>query len=214
MSFLGKLLNLGTLGITGTLGIGMKDKPKGPFSDVNQDLVNYLAPIYKTQANTMSTSAAAGAKDIATGRNDLEYVTNWLKTLHTGSDDELLKMLDASEVTRNADDQEQQLSEFGVRGGARAAGLAQAGFNKDAALNRVLQGLRFAAPDKIANIATMIANIGVNETNASLNAGGQAANILFGVEGIAQQAKDRKNALIGQILGTAGTALGAWLGNR
>lgn len=214
MSLWGKLLNIGTGGITGSLGIGMNNKPKGPFGDVNQDLINYLAPIFKNQANTQTQAANTGFADLTQSKGDLGYVTNWLKTIMNGSDDEILKLINASDLTKEYDNQTEMQTTDAVRGGSRSAILSQLPFNKQANILNTIKSLRFAAPGQIANIAQILAGIGQGELNTSVGAGNQASNILFGVEGINQQAKDRKSALIGNILGVGGTALGAWLGGK
>lgn len=177
-------------------------------------LMGQLQPLIDSQTKISAASSTAGLADTKKASSDYDYVSSYLKKLLEGSDDDLLKMLDASGATKNIDENQQQASELGVRGGNRASILGQSGFSRDAALSNVLKQLRFSAPDKIASIAQAIGNLGLGEISASTGAGAAASNNLFGVEGLKQQDAARRSALIGSIFEAIGGATGAYFGSK
>lgn len=181
----------------------------GKKKDPYEDLWKKLSPYLDSAQKITEQSATEGLGNVGAARKDYDYVSSYLKKLLEGSDDELLKMLDASGATKNIDENQQQLSELGVRGGRRASILGQSGFDRDAALSNVLKQLRFSAPDKIANIAQAIGNLGLGELSASTGAGAQGSSLIFGVENLKQQDKARKSALIGSIFEAIGSVAGA-----
>lgn len=187
-------------------------KPKAK-KDPYADLLAVLNPLIEQNTRISGAAGEAGLANTAEARAQYDYVLKFLRNLQEGSPDSIMKYFDAGEVTRSSDDQEQQLSEFGIRGGRRAAGLAQTGFNRDSAFNRMISQLRLAAPGQIASIAQAIGNLGVGELSASVGASGQASGILFGIEGLKQADKDRKAELIGSIfeaIGAVGGAVACW----
>lgn len=188
-----------------------KDKPK---TDPYAALMGQLQPLIDQQKKISGQAGNAGLADTATARGDYDYVTKYLKTFLTGSDDEILKQLNVGDYTKNIDENEQQLSEQGVRGGARAASLGQGYFNRDAAINRILQQVRQSAPDKIANIGQAMGNLGLGELSASLGGSGQASQNIFGVEDLRQRDADRRAQLISSIFSAIGGAAGAFFGAK
>lgn len=188
----------------------------GVKKDPYADLINSLSPANTAATNTATQAGAAGLKTTADATNNLNFVSDWMKKILTGSDDELLKMFDASSLTKNIDENQQQQTETGVRGGARAAAIGQSSFDRDAALNRTLQGLRFAAPQQLATIAGQIGQIGLGEENTATQAGQALSQNIFGVQNLRQQDKARRAELIGSIFeaigGAAGAAFGACVG--
>lgn len=191
------------------LGWGKGDK-KDPYAE----LWGKLSPYLESNKKITEQTSAEGLLNTGTATKDYNYVSDYLKKLLEGSDDDLLKMLDASGATKNIDENQQQLGELGVRGGRRSSILGQAGFDRDAALSNILKQLRFSAPDKLANIAQGIGNLGLGELSASTGAGAQASNLIFGVENLKQQDKDRKAALIGSIFSAIGGVAGGIAGGR
>jgi hypothetical protein len=180
----------------------------GPKKDPYAALNAQLNPLIKAETDVTTKTTQAGLDNIGTARNDLDYVSNWLKKIVGGSDDEILKMLDASGITANMNENAQQVAEQGIRGGARAAIIGSSSANKDAALQRALQQLRFAAPDKIAAIANSIGNLGAAELGTGTNASNAASGDIFGVQNFIQQDKARKTELLGSIFESIGTAAG------
>lgn len=206
MGFLSGLGNFLVGGVTG--GILKPFGSSGNKADPYADLLNQLSPYLNQNKEIANQTGNAGLADTTFARNDFNYVSDYLKKLLNGSDDELLKMLDASGATKNIDENQQMQSELGVRGGRRASILGQSGFDRDAALSNILKQLRFSAPDKIANIASMIGNLGVGELNASMGASGANVNTIFGVEQLRQADKARKAALIQSIFQSIGGVAG------
>lgn len=177
-------------------------------------LMAQLQPLIDSQKKVSEASSTAGLKDTDAATKNYNYVSDYLKKLLEGSDEELLKILDASGATKNIDENQQQLSELGVRGGRRSSILGQSGFSRDAALSNLLKQLRFSAPDKIAQIAQGIGNLGLGELSAATGAGAAASNNIFGVEGLKQQDAARRSALIGSIFEAVGGAAGAYFGSK
>lgn len=202
MSFLGNIFHT----IFPISNMFTKDKPK---TDPYQALLDQLNPLIQAQTKVTTQAGAAGLSDTGKSRSDLDYVSNWFKNILTGSDDSLLKMFDTSGLTKNIDENQQQLNESGVRGGARAATIGGASFNRDAAINKALQSLRFAAPDKIADIASRIGSLGLGELGAATGASAGASSNLFGIEQLKQADADRRTQLIGSIFEAIGAVTGA-----
>jgi hypothetical protein len=176
----------------------------GDDDGVSDRSMAQLQPLIDIQSQISRESSTEGLGNVASARGDLEYVSDYFKKLFEGSDEDLLKILDADGATRNLDENEQMLSELGVRGGRRAADLGQSAFDKDATLDRLLKQLRSAAPTQIAQIAQTLGNLGLGELSASVGAGAQASNTIFGIEEAADRDSDRRTALLGGILETIG----------
>jgi len=167
----------------------------GPKKDPYAALMTQLQPLIDQQKDISSTAGKAGLAETGKAASDFDYVTKYLKTFLTGTDDDILKQFDVSGLTKNIDENEQQLAEQGVRGGARAASLGSAYFDRDASINRILQQIRQSAPDKIANIAQAMGSLGTNELSASLGGSQAASQQIFGVEGLKQADADRRARL-------------------
>lgn len=173
-----------------------------------------LDPLIALQTRIAEAAGKSGQEDIASARSGIGFVQDFYKKILNGSDNDLLKLLDVTGATRNIDENEQLASELGVRGGRRASVLGQASFNRDAAINNLLKQLRFSAPNQIAQLNQVLANIGLGELSASVGAGAQASNNLFNMESLDQQESDRRTGLITSIMATAGGIAGAVLGRR
>lgn len=180
-----------------------KSKAKQP--NLNDQLAPYLqqfsdiATKYSGQADTDYGKASAG----------YDEALNYFHKIMSGSRDELLDTLDASNLNKAADEQTQQNYETAPRGGARAATAANLGFDKFAQLNSFLQNLRSQAPGQLANIAQAISNMAQGKLSAATGSLGSASNILFGLESVKQQVADRHAQLLGSIFQAVGTIAGA-----
>lgn len=206
MSIFSRLTNLATFGLSGSIfGIGGGDKKK---KDPYEDLLSQLTPLIEQNKQISGAAGKEGLANVGAAREDLDYVSKYLKSLLEGSDDDLLKLFDSSEVTRGIDENVEQLSELGVRGGRRAAVLGQQNFDRDSSISRIISQLRFGAPDKMASVAQVLGNLGLGELSASSGASAGASNVLFGVEGLKQADKDRKAELIGSIFEAIGAVAG------
>lgn len=199
------------LALGGIAGLGLSKLFGGKKKDPYADLRTQLSPFMEQNKKIATEAGTAGLADTTTARNDFNYVSSYLKKLMEGGDEELMKLLDISGATRNIDENQQQLAELGVRGGRRSSILAQSGFDRDAALSSILKQLRFSAPDKIAQIAQGIGNLGLGELSASQGSSAQASSAIFGIEQLKQQDKARKSALIGSIFEAIGGAAGGFL---
>lgn len=210
MSFLSRFTNLLTGGISGSIfGIGgNKNKKEDPISALQRQ----IQPLIDQQLGTNKTLTNAGLGDTGSARTGYQDIINHYKTVMGGNPDDLMQLLDASGETRNIDENTQQLGELGVRGGARAASLGSATFDRDAALNRVLSTLRNAAPEHLSQLYQALGNLGLGELSAAQGASAQASQNIFGITNAQltqQQIHDQKIAdIIGAIAGAAGTAVG------
>lgn len=192
-------------GVLGHLFGGGGGSKKDPYAD----LLSQLNPLIDQNKQISSQAGTAGLLDTGNGKDDLNYVSDYLKSLLHGSDDEILKLFDSSEITAGIDNNVEQISSLAPRGGRRAASIGQSYFDRDSSINRILEQLRLGAPDKLSGVAQALANVGLGEISASTGAGAQASNVLFGVQDLRQQDKDRKAQLIGSILGAVGSVAGA-----
>ncbi len=170
-----------------------------------------LDPLIKLQTQIAEASGKSGQEDLASARGGINYVQDFYKKILTGSDDDLLKLLDVTGATKNIDENEQLSSELGVRGGRRASVLGNASFARDAALNNLLKQFRFSAPNQIAQLNQVLANIGLGELSTSVGAGAQASNTSLNIAQLGQQEADRRTSLISSIMGTAGSLAGVLL---
>lgn len=213
MPFLAPLAVPLILGGSAVAGAAISSRGGGSSSSSSSSQAQ-LDPLIKIQTQIAEQAGKSGQQDIATARSGISFVDDFLKKILTGSDDDLLKMLDVTGATRNIDENEQLLSEIGVRGGRRAASLGQASFNRDAAIGNLLKQLRFNAPNQLAQLNQVLANVGLGELSASVGAGAQASNALFNQQNIGQQEADRRTALISNIMQTAGSLAGVIVASR
>lgn len=167
-----------------------------------------LDPLIKLQTQISESAGKSGQQDLASARSGIGFVEDFYKKILTGSDDDLLKLLDVSGTTRAIDENEQLMSELGVRGGRRAAALGQSSFNRDAAINNLLKQLRFSAPNQLAQLNQVLANMGLGQLSTAVGAGAQASNSIFNLENLNQQEADRRTNLISNIMHTAGSLAG------
>lgn len=173
-------------------------------------LMGQLQPLIDTQKEISGKAGSAGLDVVTKAGDNYDYVTKFFKNIMEGApDSDLMRFFNSDEVTKNADENAQQLSEFGVRGSRRAATLGQSAFDRDSAINRVLTQIRATAPDKIAQLTQALGNLGLGELSSSVGAGAQASNTLFGVEGLKQADADRRAALLGSIFEAVGGVAGA-----
>lgn len=186
------------------IGLFSGGKKKDPYAN----LLAQLNPLITAQTNIATKESDAGLASTGKAAENLDYVSKFMKDLLEGSDDNILKMFNTSELTQNIDENAGQLNELGVRGGRRAAVLGNSYFDRDSAINKMLQQIRFGAPDKIANIAQILGNLGLGELSASTGSSAAASNVLFGVEQLKQADKDRKAELIGSIFEAIGAVAG------
>lgn len=176
-------------------------------------LQRQIQPLIDQQTKTSATTTAAGLGDTGAARKGYGEVVDYWKNVMGGNPDDLMKLLDSSAETKNIDENTQNLSEIGVRGGARAASLGSASFDRDATLNRVLTQLRNAAPEHLSQLYQALGNLGLGELSVATGAGAQASQNIFGVTNAqltAQQIHDAKIAnIISSLAGLAGTTIGA-----
>lgn len=205
MAFLGHAVKWG---LHQSLGIFDPPKKANPL----QILKDSIQPLIDEQTKQSKANYEAGSGDITTARTGLNKDASYWDTVLNGTPDQLLKMFDASGVTKQTDENEQNIADLGVRGGARAATMGSSSFTRDAELNRVLEQLRTQAPAQHAQIMQVLANIGLGEESVAQGASAGASNNIFGVANVALQQQQMHNQMIAQIIGSlagaAGTAIG------
>jgi|SRR6185295_14483822 len=139
---------------------------------------------------------------------------DFYKKILTGSNEDLLSLINADEYTKSADEAQATAYSLAGRSGNRAATLAGVEESRAGNLNRILTQLRASAPGEISSIGQAIANMGAQQLSAGAGGLSSASNSLFGLSQLKQQDADRRAQLIGSIIGTGGTILGAVLGSK
>ncbi len=176
------------------------DPQQQQLIDIQKKLADYGIP-----AGEASFNKAGGAYDTS-----LDFYKNIL----SGSNEDILKLLNADQYTKSADESEANAYSLGGRSGSRAAVLSGVNESRAGAINRAVTGIRANAPGEIANIGQAIGNMGAQQLSAGAGGVSGASNILFGLAQLQQQSADRRAQLIGSIIGTAGTVAGAVIANR
>lgn len=175
-------------------------------------LQRQIQPLIDEQLATSKKTTDYGLGDVGASRKGYGEVVDYWKNVMNGNPDDLMKLLDSSNETRNIDENMQQLGESGVRGGVRAAALGNQSFDRSAALNRVLTQLRNAAPSQLAQLYQAMGNLGLGELSAAGGSGAQASNNIFGITNAQLSQQQIKNQQIAQIIGAISSAAGAAFG--
>lgn len=187
-------------------------------SDMYNNLLTALAPHMKLLSDIGGTQSTAANVDFAKAGAGYDEALNFYKTIMSGDREELLKLLDTTQVTKAYDEQARQNYELAPRGGRRAATAANLDFSKMSELNKLLQYLRGQAPGQIANISQLLSGQAASRLGTAVNSINAVTGLRTGIEQsnaeIQQREADRKAALIGSIIGSAGTVLGGWLGSK
>lgn len=156
----------------------------------------------------------AGQESFRRATSSYDTSLDFYKKLLTGSNEDLLSLINADEFTKSADESEAAAYSLGGRSGSRAATLAGVNESRAGDLNRMLTSLRASAPGEISTIGQAFANMGAQQLSAGAGGLSSASNALFGLSQLRQQDADRRSQLIASIIGTAGTVAGAVLGGR
>lgn len=134
---------------------------------------------------------------------------DFYKKILTGSDEDLLKLFNADEFTKSADESQATAFNLGGRSGARASVLGQTGADRSAMLEKIFTGLRAQAPDKMTAIGQLIANMGSQQLSGGFAGVGGATSGITDLASIYQHEEDRRTQLISSIVGAAAGAAGA-----
>lgn len=202
---------LGAAASVKTLVGGKKSSSSNTQTDaLNQsqlDLVNLQKEFaqYGFPASQENFGKASGSYDTA---------LDFYKKILTGSDDEILKLINADEFTKSTDESQALAYNIGGRSGTRAASLANNSFDRSAILQKIISGIRAQAPGEISNLGQAFANMGAQQAGASTGTAQGASNIIFGIKQLQQQEADRRAALIGSLIGAAGSVAGGYFANR
>lgn len=171
------------------------DPQQQSIIDIQKRLADYGIP-----AGQASFEKASGAYDTS---------LDFYRKILSGSNEDLLNLINADEYTRAADESEAAAYNSGGRSGSRAAVLSGVNESRAGDLNRILTSLRASAPGEISSIGQAIANMGAQQLSAGAGGLSSASNTLFGLSQLRQQDADRRSQLIASIIGTAGTVAGA-----
>lgn len=187
-------------------------------SALYNNLLTVLQPHMKLLSDIGGQQSTSANKDFDLAGGGFTDALDYYRKILTGNRDDLLGIADSTALTKAYDEQARQNYELAPRGGRRAATAANLNFSKMSELNRLIQSLRGQAPGQIANIAQLLSGQASNKLNAALNSINQVTGLRTGIEqinaSIQQQEADRKAALISSIIGSAGGALGAFLGSK
>jgi hypothetical protein len=214
MPFVGALPLIAGIGggLLGGLFGGGKKKDQSPTS--NAALEQGQLDIIEIQKKLAEYGIPAGKASFEKASGAYDTSLDFYKNILTGSNEDLLKLINADEYTKSADESEAAAYSLGGRSGSRAATLAGVNESRAGNLNRILTQLRSSAPAEIANIGQAIANMGAQQLTAGSGGLTSASNAIFGLSQLKQQESDRRAQLISSIIGTAGTVAGAIYGNR
>jgi hypothetical protein len=175
-----------------------------------QNLNNQLQPLVDLQKKFAEYGFPAAQESFGEAGEAYDTSLDFYKKILGGSSDEIMKLLNADELTKSADEAQATAYSLGGRSGARAATLAGVTESRAGALNRKITELRSEAPGQIANIGQAIANMGAQQASLATGTSIGASNILFGIQGIRSQEADRRAQLISSLIGAAGSAAGAF----
>jgi len=190
-------------------GLGKKNNSGLPS---NQQLTDNQLQLSDTLKKLADYGIPAGKESFEKASGAYDTSLDFYKNILNGSNEDLLKLINADEFTKSADEAQATAYNLAGRSGSRAATLAGVEESRMGNLSRVLTQLRSSAPSEIANIGQAIANMGAQQLGAGTGSITSASNILFGLSNVKQQEADRRAQLIGSIIGTAGSIAGAVAG--
>lgn len=156
----------------------------------------------------------AGQASFARAGEAYDTSLDFYRKILTGSNDDLMSLLNADEYTKSADEAEATAFNLAGRSGARAAVSAGVSESRAANLNRILTALRASAPGEISSIGQAFANMGAQQLSAGAGGLSSASNTLFGLSQLRQQDADRRSQLIASIIGSGATIAGAIIAGR
>jgi len=190
-------------------GLGKKHNDGLPS---NQQLTDNQLQLSDTLKKLADYGIPAGKESFEKASGAYDTSLDFYKNVLNGSNEDLLKLINADEFTKSADESQATAYSLAGRSGNRAATLAGVEESRMGNLSKILTQLRSSAPSEISNIGQAIANMGAQQLGASTGSINSASSILFGLSNIKQQEADRRAQLIGSIIGTAGSIAGAVAG--
>lgn len=193
-------------------GLGRHGNSNDPTS--NQQLSAQQLQLTDTLKKLADYGIPAGQESFAKAGAAYDTSLDFYKKILTGSNDDLLKLINADEYTKSADQSEAAAYSLAGRSGNRAATLAGVNETRIGDLNKILTNIRATAPTEISNIGQAIQNMGAQQLTAGTGGLNSASNIIFGLQQIKQQESDRRAQLISSIIGSAGSIAGAIAGGR
>lgn len=191
-------------------GLGRHGNSNDPTS--NQQLSAQQLQLTDTLKKLADYGIPAGKASFEKAGAAYDTSLDFYKKILTGSNDDLLKLINADEYTKAADQSEAAAYSLAGRSGNRAATLAGVNETRLGDLNKILTNIRATAPTEIANIGQAIQNMGAQQLTAGTGGISGASNIIFGLQQIKQQEADRRAQLISSIIGSAGSIAGAAAG--
>lgn len=203
MSFFGTLFSP----ISALFGGGKK---KGQ-SDIDK-LNAQIQPLVDLQKKFAEYGFPAAQESFGAARGSYDFALDFYKKILTGSDDDILNLLNAKEYTKSADESDAMAYNLGGRSGARAAVLGNTQFDRQGVLQGILEQIRTNAPGQIANIGQAISNLGSAQGSLATGTALGSSNLLFGVQQLRENEKDRRANLIASIISLGGSIAGAAAG--
>lgn len=173
---------------------------------------NQVQPLIDLQKQIGQYGLDSGKASFEKAGASFDTSLDFYKKIMSGSDDEILKLLNASEYTKSADESQATAYNLGGRSGARAAIVGQTTEDRSATLQRILENIRMQAPNQITDIGSKIANMGAAQLSGGLSGISGASGNIFGVAEQYQKEADRRAALIASLIGAAGSIAGAFAG--
>lgn len=195
----------GFFGLLGNIFGGGGDK-----KNKNDPLTSQLQPLIDLQKQFAQYGFPASESNFGKAGGAYNTALDFYKKILTGSDDEIMKLINANEFTKSTDESQALAYNLGGRSGTRTASLANSSFDRSAILQKILSQIRSGAPGEIANIGQGFANMAGAQAGAATGTSQGASNIIFGLKQIQQQEADRRAALISSLISAAGSAAGAF----
>lgn len=176
-----------------------------------QALNSQLQPLFNQLQSYANYGFESGKADYTKAGETLQIPIDYYKDILGGDFDKILKTLNSDEVVRNYDDQSRMISEFGLRGGNRAASASQNEFNKQSILNTTLENARASAPEHLAQLGQILAGIAQGKIQLTDDVKSIIQGLL-NVQGFRENASARKAGAIQGLLNSLSTAAGAIAG--
>jgi len=188
-------------------GLGKKNNSGLPS---NQQLSSEQLQLSDTLKKIADYGIPAGKESFEKASSAYDTSLDFYKNILNGSNEDLLKLINADEFTKSADEAQATAFNLAGRSGSRAASLAGIEESRMGSLMKVLTSLRANAPTEIANIGQAFQNMGAQQLSAGVGGVNSASGILFGLSNIKQQEADRRAQLISSLIGAGGSAAGAF----
>lgn len=174
---------------------------------------HFLNTIMNEQAWLGRHLSTFGHETLTEAKGDINYLETFFKDILEGKNPEqLLDFINADDINESYANAENNAAQFGVRGGARAGILANMPFEKAGEIRNLIAGVKAKSPDALMQLAQLMGNLGGAGVSGGQNAYNTGLQAVMGALGLHENDKDRKAALIGNLISAGGRIAGAFAG--